>query len=779
MSIETTLQPELSADKVVFQVALPGPFLFPLEYLATTQQATHAQPGARVKVPFRNGVKIGLLLGVAQHSEYDPEKLKSVVDLLDQTPLFDAQHLAFLKWASQYYHEPIGEVVMAALPKKLRQGELVFPTGKEYWSLLPQAKPRVPERATVQQKLLALLQANATASVMTETSTGQQTELSGQAVSAAQLRQVSSSWRKTLTAWQAKGWVTPTFGSCWPSFPLPKPHKYPLNCEQQAAVEAVQPAIQAPHFSAFLLQGITGSGKTEVYLAMIEQALAQGKQALVMVPEIGLTPQMVARFQAYLQVPVATLHSGMNDAQRHCAWHVVREGKVCVLLGTRSAIFAPFANLGLCILDEEHDLSYKQQDGFRYSARDLLIRRASMLQVPVVLGSATPSLESLHNVQTGRFTGLSLHKRAGKAELPSLKVLDIRGESIQQGVSAPLKAAMQQHLEAGNQVLLFLNRRGFAPVLMCHECGWQMACPSCDANMTYHQGHYAGYLQCHHCDYQATEPAKCPECGAQELVKVGQGTERLEETIRDWFPAKTILRIDRDSTRLKGSMEKMTQQAKSGEADVLLGTQMLAKGHDFPNVTLVGLLEIDQGLFSCDFRATERLSQLIVQVAGRAGRGDRRGEVLIQSRHPQNPLLTQLIKSGYHSVSQTLLKERKSAQLPPFGYQILIRAEAYEEPLVREFLGSVKGGLELAFEALKRSEKSQSTSQTAIDFRLWGPIAAPMLRRQGRYRYQLMLNSFSRQTLHQLLSAMEPAIYKSRLSSKVRWSIDVDPQEML
>ncbi|WP_130536409.1 primosomal protein N' [Thiomicrorhabdus indica] len=763
----------MSASHRIVQVALPGPFLSPLNYILPAG-IENVCAGSRVKVPFRNQTKIGLVMRRCENSEYALEKLKDIQAVMDEVPIFDAGHLAFLEWASQYYHEPIGEVVMAALPKRLREGETATKQGQEVWALVEGARIEISARAEIQKKLLWTL------SGATDSSHPWQGEAVSYSVSSdevlvrnEQLRAVSSAWRKTLSKWQELGWVNQSQTHCWQATQLPPRLKHPLNFEQNSVVEEVSDWIVNQRFGSFLLQGVTGSGKTEVYLAMIERAISQGKQALVLVPEIGLTPQMVERFQAYLQVPVATLHSGMSDSERHCAWQVIKDHEVSVLLGTRSAIFAPFKSLGLCILDEEHDLSYKQQDGFRYSARDLLIRRAAMQNVPVVLGSATPSLESLHNVNQGRFTGLYLHKRAGEAQLPKVKVLDIRGESIQEGVSAPLKSAMEEHLNAGNQVLLFLNRRGFAPVLMCHECGWQMSCPSCDANMTYHQGVYGGYLQCHHCDYQAPEPTHCPKCNSSELVKIGQGTERLEEAMKLWFPDKSVLRIDRDSTRLKGSMEKMTNLAKSGQADILLGTQMLAKGHDFPHVTLVGLLEIDQGLFSCDFRATERLAQLITQVSGRAGRSEKNGEVLIQSRHPQNPILTQLITEGYAQVAKTLLQERQLAQLPPFAYQILIRAEANDESLVREFLWAIKAGLELALQPKIQSEK------TASSFHVWGPIAAPMLRRQGRFRYQLMLNSPSRKLLHQLLSAIEPAIYKSPLTRKVRWSIDVDPQEML
>ena len=740
----------------IIQVAVSGPFLEALDYLAMPNQAI---VGARVRVPFRSKSIVAVIVGVRKDSNQEPSKLREVEALLDEHPLFSETDLALFRWLASYYHEPLGEVLLSAMPKRLKQGEPEVLLGEPVWRLADNVDIQLPKNAKLQQRILECF-------VMAQ-------KASNNYLSRSQLRALSSGWKKIVDDWLTRGWLQQQDGKCWQLANFPKLHKHPLNAHQQRAVVQVQQIIQLSRFQPFLLHGITGSGKTEVYLAMIEAVIEQGKQALVLVPEIGLTPQMVERFQAYLQVPVATMHSGMNDKERHCAWYSMKNGDVSVLLGTRSAVFAPFKNLGLCIVDEEHDLSYKQQEGFRYSARDFLVRRAAMENVPIVLGSATPALETLQNVESGRFQKMELPLRAGAGALPKIRVLDIRGEKLQEGVAAPLKAAMKQHLDAGNQVLLFLNRRGFAPVLMCHDCGWQAKCPSCDANMTYHQVGNGGYLQCHHCDTQVAEVQQCPQCASKEMVKVGQGTERLEETMQMWFPQKKVLRIDRDSTRLKGSMAEMTDLAKRGEVDILLGTQMLAKGHDFPKVTLVGMLEVDQGLFSCDFRATERLSQLITQVAGRSGRGQRGGEVIIQSRHPQNPILVQLVQKGFLSVAKSLLVERKSAKLPPFRFQILIRAEAHEEDLVRAFLLSVKGGLELAWQELQLADTEQ------LDFDLWGPIAAPMLRRQGRYRYQLMMNSGSRKQLHQLLSAIEPAIYKSKLTRKVRWSIDVDPQEMM
>ncbi len=742
---------------MIVQVAVAGPFLFPLDYRFDLEDSVPPVVGGRVWVPFRNKQQVGLVMGLADESEYDAEKLKSVVSVIDEQPLFSESHLDFIRWAAHYYHEPIGEVIQAALPKKLRAGDAVEITGQPVWELTEQGRTLTPEdlpkNAKHQHALLSHLKS-----------------VSG-SQSASQLSSALENWRSSLKKFIQQGWIEETHGLCLAEVAYGERPDHILNADQQAAVDAV---TQLPEetFKPFLLEGVTGSGKTEVYLGMIDEVLKRGKQALVLVPEIGLTPQMVSRFTAYLQQPVAALHSGLNDSERLCAWHLVRSGEVKVLLGTRSAIFTPFADLGICIIDEEHDLSFKQQEGFRYSARDLLIRRAFDNKVPVVLGSATPSLESLYNVDSGRYQHLVLKQRAANAQLPTIKLLDVRGEKVQEGVSRPLKVAMEKHLERKGQVLLFLNRRGFAPVLMCHECGWQAQCPSCDANMTFHQSGTAhGHLRCHHCGYQCAAPTACPSCQSEEFVKVGQGTERLTETIEEWFPDHKVVRIDRDTTRQKGKMAELTEQARSGEADILIGTQMLAKGHHFPNVTLVGLLDIDQGLFGVDFRASERMAQLILQVAGRAGRAEKAGEVLIQTHHPDHPLLMTLIGKGYDAFARKALQERQQAMLPPFRYQIMIRAEALQPQEAMRFLTELK-------HALLAQAADSSDGQGVRGLDVWGPVSAPMERRQGRYRYQLLLQSAKRSELHAVLGRVEPYIYKSPLSRKVRWSIDVDPQEM-
>ncbi len=757
------------SELVIVKVAVPGPFLAPLDYLFQTEadllQGSIEPPvvGGRVWVPFRNKKLVGLVMEITDNPDYDLAKIKPVAEVIDKQPLLSKADIKLLNWSAHYYHQPIGEVVMTALPKRLRAGETAEISGMRYWQLSELGREKnieaISARAKRQRELFQYLKQH-------------------NLQSESDLNAALENWRPSAKKLTEQGLLETTFGPCLLEHHYETPPLHTLNSEQQLAVDAVSESqIPQACFSAFLLEGVTGSGKTEVYLGMIEAVLKQGKQVLVLVPEIGLTPQMVNRFESHLQTRVAALHSGLNDSERHCAWHLIRTGQIQVLLGTRSAVFAPFKNLGLCIIDEEHDLSYKQQEGFRYSARDLIVQRAYQQNIPVVLGSATPSLESLHNAKLGRYQHLHLKQRAGMAKPPSLKLLDIRGEKIQEGVSTPLKTVMQKHLQQGNQVLLFLNRRGFAPVLMCHECGWQAACPSCDANMTLHRNYNsndleAGYLVCHHCGEQLAKPKACPSCQSEEFVKVGQGTERLEETMQEWFPDKKILRIDRDTTRLKGAMAELTAKAQRGDADILIGTQMLAKGHHFPNVTLVGLLDIDQGLFSADYRASERMAQLIVQVAGRAGRAEKPGEVLIQTHHPDHPLLTTLIGNGYAEFANQAAVERQTAHLPPFQYQVLIRAEAVDPNDTGNFLASLKAGLE---NIVSQHQKSESIPPR---LKIWGPVSAPMLRRQGRYRYQLMVQSPSRKELHRLFAEIQPHIYASPLARKVRWNLDTDPQEM-
>lgn len=532
-----------------------------------------------------------------------------------------------------------------------------------------------------------------------------------------------------------------------------------LNPEQHYAVHSVTQTIGG--FQTFLLDGVTGSGKTEVYCQIIEQALQKSQQVLILVPEIGLTPQIVARLKARFNCPIAVLHSLLTEKQRFKAWLQAKEGLAPIVVGTRSAVFTPLKNPGVFIVDEEHDTSFKQQDGFRYSARDLIIRRGQLEQCPVVLGTATPSLETLLNVQLKRYQHLKLPVRAGNAELPTIQILDIRHKKLDEGLSAQLIHNIQEHLKDGNQVLLFLNRRGFSPVFMCFDCGWVKQCLRCDAKMTLH--YRPKRLQCHHCEATCFIPKHCPACDAKNLNPLGVGTERLEAALQKHFANYKIVRLDRDTTRKKGALKEALETVQLGKADILLGTQMIAKGHHFPNVTLVAILDIDSALFSVDFRSMERMGQLITQVAGRAGRAEKSGHVILQTCHPEHYLIKTLLKKGFDSFAAEILNERKSASLPPYSYHILIRADAKKSDRALNFLNEVK----------KEANKLNKSN-----IQILGPTPAPMERRIGYYRAQLLFQSHQRGRLQRFMQQLVSEIGSHSLSRTVRWSMDVDPMDM-
>ncbi len=529
-----------------------------------------------------------------------------------------------------------------------------------------------------------------------------------------------------------------------------------LNESQKNAIAAIQ---RASSFQVFLLNGVTGSGKTEVYLQVIKKIILEGKQVLVLVPEIGLTPQTLTRFAERFSELSVVLHSGLTEKQRLHTWCLSRSGEAKIVIGTRSSIFLPFQNLGLIIIDEEHDLSFKQQEGFRYHARDLAILRAHFQKIPIVLGSATPSLDTLFKAEMGKFSPLFLPHRAGNAELPACKVIDIRNQFLEEGVSNALLSEIKNHLNANNQVMLFLNRRGYAPLIICHACGWMVNCRRCEKRMTYHD--FSKRMHCHHCDYQKILPKQCESCGEKKLQSIGQGTEQLEQVLQKHFPSASVVRIDRDTTKRKNAMETILNDIQSGKHHILIGTQMLAKGHHFPNVTLVGIIDADGGFFSSDFRALERMGQLVLQVAGRAGRHEKKGTVMIQTHHPDHPLLHQLLKESYKVFADTLLIERKLAGLPPFSFFALFRADAYQTEIALAFLQKIK-------------EISVSNQKVF----LLGPIPAPMPKRAGRYRAQLLIQAETRPLLQNFLKKLLPEIEKISLKTKVRWSLDVDPLEM-
>ena len=728
----------------IFRVALDTPLRQLFDYLPPGQDVAPPVPGARVRVPFGRRRMLGVVIQAAGASEIPASRLKPILAVLDRDAVLDPDLLALLTWAAGYYHHPLGEVIASALPKALRVGAPAVAV-EERW-LLTEAGVRAagagePRRAPRQRALLAWLLEHGPA--------------------AAPRLDAAGPWREAARALAARGWVASTEVALAPE-PGPgatlREGGPALSAEQAAAVEAVSAATGT--FGAFVLHGITGSGKTEVYLHLAERVLRAGRRVLVLVPEIGLTPQLLGRFRARFAAPMAVLHSALTDAERLAAWRDACSGHARIVLGTRSAVFAPVPALGAIVVDEEHDPSFKQHEGgFRYSARDLAVMRARQTQVPVLLGSATPALETLHNVAAGRYTLLKLARRAAQAQPPRLALVDLRSSAVRGGLSTPAVLAIERHLAADAQVLVFLNRRGYAPTLLCTACGWIAPCRDCDARLTVHLA--AGRLRCHHCGAEAPLPQRCPQCG-YAVKPVGQGTERIEATLATLFPGVPVARLDRDVVRRRGDLEEVMRRVACGEARILVGTQMITKGHDFPNVTLVVVLNADQGLFSSDFRAPERLAQTIVQVAGRAGRGAKPGEVLIQTEFPEHPLLASLLASGYEGFAQVALAERAEAAWPPFSRLAALRDSARSADAALRFLDEAR--------ALAR--------RPPPGVRLLGPVPAPMAKRAGRYHAQLLLEARGRTQLHGFLDAWLPALEPLRSARAVRWSLDVDPLEL-
>jgi primosomal protein N' (replication factor Y) len=728
---------------LIYRVAVPTPLYRLFDYRPPLD-GSPAQAGCRVRVPFGAREVIGILVSIEPRSELPLDKLKPVSEVLDQASLFSDDLFALAHWAAGYYQHPLGEALHQALPVLLRQGQPAHFAHRTLWRAAPGATlAAIAARAFRQRALLQLLLEHP------------------DGISSDALRAEGGD-PALLKALQQKGVADPF--EHHPNLPhadltegVIREAPLPLHAQQAQAVEAIR---AARGFTPLLLEGVTGSGKTEVYLQAIQTCLERGQQALVLVPEIGLTPQILARFKARFRVPVLALHSGMSDRQRLDAWLWAREGSARILIGTRSAIFTPLRRPGLIIVDEEHDSSFKQQEGFRYHARDLAIYRASQLGVPIVLGSATPSLETLHNARSGRYHHLQLSHRAGKATPPVFKLLDIRQQPLDAGLSAPLISQIRDHLERGTQVLLFLNRRGFSPALICHACGTPVDCTRCDARMTLHR--HPPHLHCHHCDRQTPIPRGCSHCGSDQLRPAGSGTERVDERLQVHFPDTPVVRVDRDSTQRKHALERIMRQVHSGAPCILVGTQMLAKGHHFPRVTLVAVLDADAGLFSADFRGMEKTAQLILQVAGRAGRADHPGEVVLQTLHAEHPLLNTLVHAGYEAFASEELRLRHGAGLPPFSHHALLRAEATRQGVAERFLFSLR--------ELARQRQLLPQGVQCI-----GPFPAAMEKRAGLFRAQLLLQSPQRKALHRLLPLLGAMLQEHPEARRVRWSIDVDP----
>ena len=748
-SNKASVQPGSKVQNTTYaRVAVPGPFMAGLDYTLPNEATACDYPvGAFVQVTLGRRVTWGVVLSHQSQPQVASHKMKPVNGLFTPPLTLDCDLLQLCQWASTYYQTSIGDVLAGVLPKGVKSGQdlqskvLIY----QVTALGQQQYQALSARAHKQQQLIAYLLSQSTG------------------VSRARLRELGYS-TQVIKALIEKQWINAVMQDVneedsidSEKISIDSPHA--LNADQEYAVQALTDAAK---FTVFLLSGVTGSGKTEVYMQAMQGILSEGKKVLLLVPEIALTPQTIARIQARFACEVIAYHSKLTDRARLAIWQKSRTDKPMIVIGTRSAIFLPLTQLGMIVLDEEHDLSFKQQTRFRYHARDVAIMRAQFADIPIVLGSATPSIESMCNVTHKRYTLLELSQRAGQAVCPVIRAIDLRGASLQAGLTADALNAIKSQVNAGRQVMVFLNRRGYAPVVMCHVCGWFASCRGCDARMVLH---HQQYLSCHHCGSQARLPRICPECRQHNVMSVGVGTQQLVDFIQAQFPEKNIVRIDRDSTRAKGELDHLLTQVRSGEADILVGTQMLAKGHHFPNLSLVVVVDADSGLLGVDFRSTEHFAQLLVQVSGRAGRADILGEVLLQTHHPEHPIITGILQQKpYAHVIKSLLHERKIAHLPPYAFLALLLAKSrYKEEAI-SFLQEVKQYL-------------ASLDQSHLD--CLGPVASVMEKKAGFYRAQLLLRSHSRAMLQRVLPQV--TAFVSQLNRKrraIQWTIDVDPQQL-
>jgi len=732
----------MSSDLV--EVLVPIPLMEKFSYLPPKNNTSLLKQGSRVLIPFGKRTLVGVVWSFSKKDSTDKRKYRHIVEVLDEAPLLDAHSINLAEWASRYYHYPLGEIIAYFFPPSIRKGKEAKFRESKYLELTSKGSFLQSEdlaRAPIQQKLLALL-----------------TEKKEITLKSAQAFGISTT---AITSLIEKGYINRFSRELSPYKKLENKKLLPskkLNPEQKEAVKAINSA-QGKNIT-FLLDGITGSGKTEVYLQAIQEVVNQGKQALILIPEIGLAPQAEERFKEYFGDRVMSFHSAKNDREKVDAWLGASRGLVDIIIGTRSSVFLPMKNLGIIIVDEEHDLSFKQMDKFRYSARDMALYRAKLEKVPVVLASATPSLETLKNAEEDKYKVLKLSKRATGASLPTFQAVDLRGKELNEGLSKELLEATHLELSKGNQVLIFLNRRGYAPSMICKVCGWISNCDRCDALMTVHKNPFK--LHCHHCEAQKTYPNKCQSCDSNDFLTYGFGTERIEEFLQGHFPEAMTLRIDSDSTRKKETLNEYFNEIRKGKPMILLGTQLLAKGHHFPDVTLVGIIDADSGLFSADFRGSERVAQLMTQVSGRAGRDKKPGRVILQSYCPDHPQIEEIITGSYEGFAKKLLEERKSSKIPPFTFQAKIFAESPKSLVSRDFI-------------LNLLNRANVDEKVKANVRLVGPLPSVMEKKSGVYRWELSIFSASRSNLHKFLDVMQSRLYDAKASKQVRWAIDVDP----
>lgn len=720
----------------IIRVALPVNIDELFDYLPMPELTP--QIGCRVLVPFGRRKLVGVVLDITDHSAIAEAKLKAIISYLDKQTLLQAQDVKFINWAKAYYHEPIGQVVAAALPCLLRQDISLTTDMFATYMVAPMA---VKVKSAQQLALYKFVSE----------------QIAGSSYFSMLKRGYS---RRTITALLAKKILVISDNiSTDTTTCLVKDDQIVLNDEQQIAVESIATSRSD---EVFLLEGITGSGKTQVYMEAIAATLKLGKQVLVLLPEIGLTPQTLRRFKVKFSVNIAVLHSRLSESVRFATWMEAVTGQARLVIGTRLAIFTPMPDLGMIIIDEEHDLSFKQHSGFRYMARDLAVVKAKMYNIKLVMGTATPSLETYNNAQAGRYTHLSLTKRAAGASLPTISLIDLRNKRVEYGLTAPLIKEIKSHLAADNQVLLFLNRRGYCPVILCHSCGWSAKCEACDSNYSYHKEKQL--LFCHSCNSKKTLMSKCGNCNSTELIQVGLGTEKLAEGVEKIFPDTKIIRVDRDAVTANNTLEDLLASAYAGASQVIVGTQMLAKGHHLPKLTLVAILDADGALYSSDFRATERLMQTIVQVAGRAGRGDTPGKVVIQTHMPGNAFLQSVLQNSYNDFINMALNERSQASMPPYTALALLTADA--------------NSLGVALNFLKRI-RADNIKYLPSGVTMLGPMTAVLSKRSGKYRGQVLIHSLAKNTLQDFLAMLVPKINTVKTPSDLRWFIDVDPLEML
>lgn len=747
------MKPIIIICRIALAIPVHKQFDYYLErHLLNDELKEHPQAlvGCRVRVPFGGKRQlIGVIFSVDPKINYPIEKIKKISELIDHVPLLSSNLWALLNWSAIYYQRIFGDVFKQAIPKLLRQGKAPLFKTKPYWQLTTNADINSVKCAKKQYQTLQLLG---------------ELPLSTAALKAAG---ISNSTLKTL---QEKKLIEvsqkpPVTNLDWAAHFKGSDAKPILNTEQDAAINAINQHNKA--FKCFLLEGVTGSGKTEVYLNILKPILQEGRQALLIVPEIGLTSQITQRVKSRFNVPVYLKHSALNSQQQLDAWLHAKQGSAAIIIGTRSAVFSDFKALGIIIIDEEHDPSFKQHESFRYHARDFAIKRAQKEGIPIILGSASPAFETLHNALMGKYQHLELTQRAGNSKLPLIRIINLAGLPLQAGLSAQLIKLISAHLSNNNQVIIFLNRRGYAPVLMCHECGWLVRCLHCNAFYTFHKSD--NYLHCHHCAAKHAIPKQCNECGSTQIHSGGIGTEQLEEKLKQLFPHSPLIRIDRDNTRKKESFNQYLTDINAGKYKILIGTQMLAKGHHFPKVTLTALVDVDGALFCNDFRASERLAQLFTQVSGRSGRGEKQGEVILQTHYPNHTLLQDLINEGYGGFSRNALQERALAQLPPFYFQALIRCESENAAQAEQFLQQCKQTIN-NIAALKK-----------ISTRLFvlGPMPASMAKIAGRFRFGLLIQADDRRLITQALEQAKPAIIAFPEGRVTRWSIDVDPLDFV